>query len=539
LIKPYKNNYSSFRVIATSFLKTFQVSINRLARGVFYAIITKKAKIFQNGEFMKKTIVFVLTILILISGFTTPSYAMSDAQSEAIQGLLDDACRISGVPGMSLSVLAEDEVFYFSSGYADSEKGLSASENTLYELASVSKAFTGMGILLLEEKGLLSMTDNVQKYLPWFTVKYQGKPVDMQNLTLNHFLHHTSGLTNSRHTQYIPQGTTPDMLQKTVGMLVDAELAFPPGEQYRYGTVNYDVLGLVIEIVSGQSYEDYMREQVFQPLGLHQTYVYKEDARATGQLAQGYRSSFFMTTPYNAPDYAGNKPAGYLISCTKDMARWMGIQMGIVKDIPEIFHRVIEKSHQGDMSVPSANGMYYAAGWSVNAGQTIIEHAGVNPNFRTFVAILPKERTAFCLLTNGTNTNISLVSKVKDILDGNLTQSYEISSTQLLDIVLSFITIALCLLAVLFLFLGLRRRITNQRQPMTKKRIILIVILLVATILSILGCTFPILIGYNWSMVLIWQTYSILTALISLALFTVSLTWFVYTHRYNSSPTRR
>ncbi|MEK4350618.1 serine hydrolase domain-containing protein [Paenibacillus sp. FSL R5-0475] len=480
---------------------------------------------------MKKTIVFVLSILILFSGFATQSYAsFSDTQSAAIQALLDDARRISGVPGMSISILADDEVFYFSSGYADRESGLSASENTLYELASVSKAFTGMGILLLEEQGLLSMTDTVQKYLPWFTLKYQGKPVDMQSLTLNNFLHHTSGLTNSRHSQNIPQGNTPDLLQKTVEMLVDAELAFPPGEQYSYGTVNYDVLGLVIEIVSGQSYEDFMSEQVFQPLGLHQTYVYKEDAQATGQLAQGYRSSFFMTTPYNAPDYSGNKPAGYIISCTKDMARWMGIQMGIVQDIPEIFHAVIEKSHQGDMSVPAVNEMYYAAGWSVNANQTIIEHPGGNPNFGTEVAILPNERTAVCLLTNGANINRSMVLKVKDILDGNLTQSYEISGTQLLDIILSSITIILCLLAVLFFILGLRRRKTNERQPITKKRIIVTAILLIATIaLCIMCCVL------DWSTILIWQTYSVLTALISSALLTASITWFVYTHRYNAS----
>ncbi|OZQ67526.1 serine hydrolase [Paenibacillus sp. VTT E-133280] len=480
---------------------------------------------------MKKSIVFVLTILILLSGFATQSYAsLSDTQSGAIQALLDDASRISGVPGMSISILADDEVFYFSSGYADRESGVSASENTLYELASVSKAFTGMGILLLEEQGLLSMTDTVQKYLPWFTLKYQGEPVDMQSLTLNNFLHHTSGLTNGRHSQNIPQGNTPDLLQKTVEMLVDAELAFPPGEQYSYGTVNYDVLGLVIEIVSGQRYEDFMREQVFQPLGLHQTYVYKEDAQATGQMAQGYRSSFFMTTPYNAPDYSGNKPAGYIISCTKDMARWMGIQMGIVQDIPEIFHTVIEKSHQGDMSVPAVNEMYYAAGWSVNANQTIIEHPGGNPNFGTEVIILPNERTAVCLLTNGANINRSMVLKVKDILDGNLTQSYEISGIQLLDIILSSTTIILCLLAVLFFLLGLHRRKTNERQPMTKKRIIVTAILLIATIaLCIMCCVL------DWPTILIWQTYSILTALISSALLTASITWLVYTHRYNAS----
>lgn len=478
---------------------------------------------------MKKAIIFVLALLTLFSGFTTKSYALSDAQSDAIQVLLDDACRISGVPGMSMSILADDEVFYFSSGYADREKGLPASEDTLYELASVSKAFTGMGILLLEEQGMLSMTDTVQTYLPWFTLKYQGKPVDMQNLTLNNFLHHTSGLTNSRHTKDIPEGNTPDMLQETVKVLVDAELAFPPGEQYNYGTINYDVLGLVIEVVSGQSYEDFMREQVFQPLGLHQTYVYKEDARAAGQLAQGYRSSFYMTTPYNAPDYAGNKPAGYLISSTKDMARWLDIQMGSVEDIPEVFHTVIEKSHQGDMSVPAVNGMYYGAGWSVNADQTIIEHSGGNPNFRTQVVILPNEGTAICLLTNGANTNVNLVLKVKNILDGNLMQSYEISGTQLLDIIFSSATIILFLLSVLFFILGLRRRKMNKRQPLTKKKIIVTAILLIATILCMMSCAFPMFIGTNWSTILVWQTYSVLTALISLTLLTANITWFVYT----------
>lgn len=476
---------------------------------------------------MKKAITFVLTILILFSAFPTQSYAMTDAQSAAIQTLLNDACRISGVPGMSISILDEDDVFFFSSGYGDREKGVPANENTLYELASVSKAFTGMGILLLEEQGRLSMTDPVQKYLPWFTLNYQGKSVDMQSLTLNNFLHHTSGLTNIRHSKNIPQGNKPDLLHKTVEMLAGAELAFSPGERYSYGTVNYDVLGLVIEAVSGQSYEDFMREQVFQPLGLYQTYVYKEDAKATGYLAQGYRSSFFMTTPYNAPDYAGNKPAGYLISCTKDMARWMGIQMGIVQDIPETFRAVIEKSHQGDQSVPAVNNMFYAAGWSVNADQTVLEHTGGNPNFRTEVVILPRERKAVCLLTNGTNTNVNVVLKVKEILDGKLMQSYEISGTQLMDIILSSVTIIFCIFAVPFFRLGFHRRKKNEGQPLTKQRIIITVILFIATIAL---CIVSMLVGFNWSTILIWQTYSILTALISSAMLTAGITWFVYTH---------
>jgi CubicO group peptidase (beta-lactamase class C family) len=478
---------------------------------------------------IKKFIVTTIVSLILFAGFATPVYALSDAQSMAIQTLLDDACRISGVPGMSISIIDGDETFYFSSGFADREKGLPASENTLYELASVSKAFTGAGILLLEEQGLLSMTDPVQKYLPWFTLKYQGMPVDMQNFTLNDFLHHTSGLTNGKHIQNIPQGNTPDMLQKTVEMLVDAELAFPPGEQYNYGTVNYDVLGLVIEVVSGQSYENFMTEQVFEPLGLHNTYVYKADAQATGQLAQGYRTSFSITTPYDAPDYAGNKPAGYIMSSSMDMARWMNIQMGVIQDIPEVFKAVIMKSHKGNISVPDVNGMYYAAGWSVNADKTIIEHAGGNPNFATEVAILPDERVAVCLLSNSANTNIELVKNIKNILDGNLSQSYKISDRQLLDIVLSSVTIIACLLAIAFFLLGLRGKKMNKRQQITKKRMLITIVWLMVTVAMCIMCwVFPMFIGYDWSTILVWQTYSILTTFISLALLSLSVTWFVY-----------
>ena len=479
------------------------------------------------GDSLKKIVVAAMGSLILFAGFATPVYALSNAQSMAIQTLLNDACRISGVPGMSVSVIAGEETLYFSSGFADREKGLPASENTLYELASVSKAFTAAGILLLEEQGLLSMTDPIEKYLPWFTLKHKGKPVDMQSLTLNHFLHHTSGLTNERHIQDIPQGNTPDMLQKTVKLLVDAPLAFYPGEQYNYGTVNYDVLGLVIETVSGQSYEHFMTEQVFQPLGLYNTYVYQADAQATGLLAQGYRTSFFITTPYDAPDYDGNKPAGYIISCAMDMARWMNIQMGVIQDIPDALKSAIGKSHRGDTSVADVNGMYYAAGWTVNTDQTVIEHAGGNPNFATYVAVMPDEQFAVCLLSNGANTNTALVKSISSILSGNLTQSYKISNRQGLDTVLSFVTIIACLLAVALFLLGLHKKKENKGNHLSKeRRRVTIAWLMVTAALCIICWVFPSLFGYDWFTMLVWQTYSIITTFISLVLLSVSITWF-------------
>lgn len=480
---------------------------------------------------MKKIIVTIAALLIVFAVFISPGYALSDAQSLAIQTLLDDACRISGVPGMSISIIDRDETFYFSSGYADREDALPASETTLFELASVSKAFTGMGILLLEEQGLLSMDDPINKYLPWLSFRYNGESVDMSGITLYNFLHHTSGIINGKHSVRIPEGSTPDMLQKTIEALVDSELAFFPGERYEYGTVNYDVLALVIELVSGQRFEDYMKEKVFEPLGLHNTILYSNEAKATGNMAQGYRTSFFITTPYNAPEYGGNKAAGYVISSAGDMARWMNIQMGIIQDIPEAFHKVIAKSHEGDTSVSDVNGMYYAAGWEVNADRTLIRHAGGNPNFSTNVYLFPKEQVAICLLSNGANTNIDLVKNIKNILDGNLTQTYKISGTQLLDIILSSATIILCLLAIFFFILGLHRKKMNDQESKTKKKIRLTIIWLTITVAMCI--VFPMLVGFNWPVLLVWQGYSPLTFLVSMPLLTASITWFVYARQHS------
>lgn len=195
------------------------------------------------------------------------------------------------------------------------------------------------------------------------------------------------------------------MLLKTVEGLKTSQLQFLPSQQYQYGTVNYDVLGLVIEVVTNKSYERFMSDEVFQPLDLNDTYLYQADAQETGQMAKGYRPSFFMTIPYGAPDFAGNKPAGYIISNSKDMARWMKIQMGQIEDIPDNFKRIIEKSHKGNESVSADDGLYYGAGWLVNSDASYIEHDGVNPNFSTQVVLFPEDLRAVSLLTNTTNVN--------------------------------------------------------------------------------------------------------------------------------------
>jgi len=459
-----------------------------------------------------------------------PVYAMSNAQSSAIQAFVDEARYKSGVPGIAVSVRVGNEVRYFTSGYANTETLQPVTEETLFELASVSKAFTAYGILLLEEQGLLSMDDPIQKYLPWFTLKYEGKPVDMDKVTLNNFLHHTSGLTNGKHDMLIPVGEGPDMLRKTVDAFVGAELTFAPGERFEYGTMNYDVLALVAAVVSGQCWEDFMQTQVLNPLGLNNTYMYNNAAAATSRLARGYGLVFTRVIPYdNQPVMEGNKPAGYIITCAKDMARWSGIQMGLVRDVPENCQAIVAKSHQGDTSIPEVNGLRYAAGWYVNFDGTYLTHSGQNLAASTNVVLYPEEQTAVCLLTNASHINNMMTENIHFILLGDLTQSYDIGFLQIFDRIGTWITIAGVIVTVLFLLLGLRRWRIYRTKTEARHNFVLTIVWSVATVAILaLGIMFPTLIGTNWHTAIMARYYSVAAALAALALASGSVTWFVF-----------
>jgi uncharacterized membrane protein len=322
----------------------------------------------------------------------------------------------------------------------------------------------------------------------------------------------------------------PDTLQNTVEALIDVNLAFFPGERMEYGTLNYDVLGLVIETVSGQSFEAFMEEQIFRLLGLTHTYANRNRAEAAGRLSPGYRNDFiFNTVRFDSPEAGGSIPAGYIISSAQDMARWMGIQMGNVQDIPAVFHTIISKSHEQGQSVAAPDDSYYAAGWFISEDQTIIEHGGGNPGFSTYVLLFPDEKVGITVLANASGVNAKLIAEnIKAILDGDLAQTYSMGATQILDIVLSIVTVIGGLLAILFFISGFRRKKQAQKQSVSKKRVALIIIWIAVTftVLCVL-CFSDFFFAGGWSVALMWMSFSLLSAVISLTLLCGSIVWFV------------
>ena len=419
---------------------------------------------------LKKIISILLALVIVVSmGTWASAEETADEKSltdfvdlekidmDAIDTLVHKIMKKSKVPGMSMVIVNRSQNRYLNYGYADKDSKKKATSDTYYELGSMSKAFTALGVLLLEDEGKLSLKDPVTKYLPWFQVYYkgvyEGKQInEMVELTLENLLYHTSGIP-FRTIGDIPQGLSDDMLEKTVQNLVGTQLDFYPNERYQYATINYDVLGLILQNVTGQSYEQFMQQHVLQPLGLNHTFLFHDDAKQNGMLAMGYKMTFFDVKAYDAPKYRGNTPAGYIISNANDMERWMRIQMGQI-EVSEQLRRVIRKSHMGDTTVPSQGNYYYAGGWNVHIKGTEIQHAGSNPNYSSMILMKPETELGICILSNlNSNAANYLATNILNIIENKEITKYTADSYQSLDTVFSIVVIGAALLGGVFLVL--------------------------------------------------------------------------------------
>ena len=479
---------------------------------------------------MKRLIALTVCFIILLGMFPTTAYALPTEQADAIQRLLDDAVRISGTPGISVAVISDNQTHFFNSGYThrgNRNADTLVNENTLYYIGSVSKSFTALGILLLEEQGLLSITDRIEQHLPWFYVLYQNEVVAV---TIQQLLNHASGLTDANH-QDAPRGEGPDMLRRTVEPLVGARLDFAPGTQYIYGNANYNVLGLIIEAVTGQSYESFMTEHVFIPLGLHDTFLYRSEALATGRMAQGHRRAFFRTFTYTVPIYGGMKPTGFIISSAYDMARWMGIHLGLIHDIPEIFLPAIERTQQADIYGQSMGaGLYYSAGWIIRMYNPLLNHAGQTPNFTSELLLLPAEEQGILFLANCISVNFDLVWWIASILGGDLQQSYSRSERHILDIMHSAFFLIAFIATVIELIFSIRNRIKEKPQITKGKLIWTGLFSITAIIMAFRLFRIPSSMGaWSWTFAFDWGAPSTIALTFIMPLFFAVTAWSYYT----------
>ena len=329
-----------------------------------------------------------ITLIFALSVWTTPveADAVSSVgfEADALDAYITGQMEKHGIQGISVAVTSKTEIIYLK-GYGTAGNGRPMTPQTPMYIGSQSKSFTGLAIAQLIEQGKIKPNDAVQKYIPWFKVADEESSA---KITINHLLHHTSGLSEAGFTVVLDDNASNE---DAVRALASAELTAPVGSTFQYFNVGYDVLAVVVQNVSGMKYEDYVQQNIFNPLEMTHTYTDPVLARENG-LSQGYSRFFGFTVPQRQPHRVFEVSAGYIISTAEDMAHYSmamdnagfykGNQLLTVKGMDMLFAPV-----QG-----------YGMGWFVEQGH--IFHGGANETFKTYVDIYPLRDMSIVLLIN-------------------------------------------------------------------------------------------------------------------------------------------
>lgn len=317
------------------------------------------------------------------AGAGTPAPS-SEIDFVRLDSLINAQMEKHGLRGVALAVTQGEQIVYLK-GYGTAGQGRAMTPQTPMYIGSQSKSVTALAIAQLAEQGKVELNAPVRKYIPWFAVT---DPQASQQITINHLLYHTSGLSEAGYTAMLPDDAT---LEEGIRSLSSAKLTAPVGSKHQYFNMGYCVLMQVIETASGEKYADYIQEHIFEPLGMRQTYTDPAAARANG-LSQGYSRFFGFTVPWPQSHLAYQLGDGYIISSAEDMARYAiamnnhGVYQGASLLSPERVQL---------MFMPVQG---YGMGWSVEPGH--IYHGGANETFKTFVDLYPGRGLGIVLLIN-------------------------------------------------------------------------------------------------------------------------------------------
>jgi CubicO group peptidase (beta-lactamase class C family) len=327
----------------------------------------------------------------------TPDFAGIDKFVEA-------EMQAQHIPGLALGIVQGNQIMHLKGfGVADSS-GRTVTPQTPFIIGSVSKSFTALAIMQLVEQGKIELDAPVQRYIPWFRVADEAASTQ---ITVRHLLNQTGGISNKTGKSFQGSGDTSDSaLERAVRKLSSAQLFAPPGTIHQYSTINYSVLGLIVQSVSGQSYESYVQEHIFDPLEMRHSFTSQTEAQPQG-LAAGYHYWFGFPSPADLPYNRGLVPAGYLISSAEDMAHYLIAQLN---DGGYDGTAVISPDGMAEMHHPAVPqggpDTFYGMGWFVGPvnGIPAIYHEGEVFNFHANMILLPESQWGVMVLMNAENS---------------------------------------------------------------------------------------------------------------------------------------
>jgi len=337
---------------------------------------------------------FLLLVLLFTLLAINPTLAARDDDSGLVEidVFIENYMKHNRIPGVALA-LAQEGRAYYSKGYGNAGSDRLMTADTPMIIGSQTKSFTALAVMQLVETGKIELDAPIQEYIPWFRV------ADAQastRITVRNLLNHSSGLSETGYVPNLPDRAT---REEAVRDLQRARLTAGVNQKYQYFNPGYVVLGYLVEVVTEQQYGDYLREHIFEPLGMSRTSAIIEEYSEMG-MAQGYSQMFAFPVPMTQRIPRYYLPAGFIVSTANDMLRYL---MAIENNGELNGKRILSESGVRAMLTPNrAIDSYAGFGWDIFSyyGEAQIMHGGATECFNTQVVILPERGLSAVMIIN-------------------------------------------------------------------------------------------------------------------------------------------
>jgi CubicO group peptidase (beta-lactamase class C family) len=269
-------------------------------------------------------------------------------------------------------------------GSASLEWAIPNSPESKFRLGSLTKQFTATLVLLLQQDGKLNIADPVSKYLT-------DAPTAWEKITLANLLGHTSGIPNfTNDKNFTVWAQSPHSVEEELAFFKDKPLDFEPGSKFDYSNSNFEVLGAVIEKVSGKKYGDLLRERIFDPLGMKDTGLDADDL-VLPKRAEGYMPGKDGLVVARSESMSVPWAAGSLYSTTGDLLKWEQALFG---------GKVLSADSLKLMTTAGKGNYGLGVGVDDKDGMKLVSHGGGIEGFNTFLSYIPEKRIAVVVLAN-------------------------------------------------------------------------------------------------------------------------------------------
>jgi CubicO group peptidase (beta-lactamase class C family) len=355
-----------------------------------------------------RAIFFVLLLLPSAAARAQQAQGLAPEKIRQIEQLISSEMSKQSIAGLSVAVVTDNQLRWSAGyGFADVENFVPAKAATSYRLGSISKPITAVALMRLVEQGKLDLDAPVQKYCPAF-------PQKQWPVTARQILGHLAGIRHYKSNEEFDSTRFYPSIGEGLAMFKDDALLQEPGTKYTYSTFGYSVLGCAVEGASGQTFADFVRENVFKPAGMDRMRVDSVPDLIPNR-AQGYRRGAGGTLR-NSPlaDNSYKVPGGGFVSTVEDLAKFAAaLQTG------KVLKRETVEQMYASQQTRDGKATNYGMGFGVAAvnGQRYIGHSGAQQRVSTILQMAPDKGVAVAVMVNVEDTRLTpLANQILDIL---------------------------------------------------------------------------------------------------------------------------